>query len=156
MNFKLFILALFLVGIVASIVSGQASEKKKVVITIERQACYGRCPIYSAQIYADGTVIYNGKDFVKVIGERSHKIKKDKLERLIKAFEDIKYFSLKDEYRYNENGLTITDQPTTITSFSYKGKTKKVINYAFAPAELEKLELKIDEIADVYIYIAGR
>jgi hypothetical protein len=44
----------------------QKKSNSEVLITIERGACYGTCPIYSAQISGDGTVVYNGIENVKV------------------------------------------------------------------------------------------
>src|SRR5215510_2865259 len=72
-----------------------ASEKcdGKVVITIERTSCFGSCPVYSAQIHADGSVVYLGKRDVKEIGERRFKISQENLQELIKEFQRIDYFS---------------------------------------------------------------
>ena len=36
------------------------------VITLERTACHGTCPIYKLTIEGNGTVIYEGQDFVQV------------------------------------------------------------------------------------------
>ena len=124
-----------------------------IVITIERQGCFGDCPIYSAKIYADGTVVYKGVRFVKEIGERRSRISQKRLQELIGEFEKIKYFSLKDEYRYDENGMSATDQETTITSLCIKGKKKQVVDYMFTPKELIALEDKIDSLAGLYKFL---
>ena len=133
--------------------SSNAEAQKKsvseVLITIERGACYGTCPIYSAQISGDGTVVYNGIENVKVKGKKRFKIPKAKVQELVKAFESINYFSLKDKYETDENGMRIADLPPVTTSISLKGKTKKVIHNYGAPKELRELENKIDEAADL-------
>lgn len=116
-------------------------------------ACFGSCPIYSAQIYSDGTVIYKGVDFVKTKGKRRHQISKDRVNELIKAFEQINYFSLKDKYDVDENGRSVTDMPTTTTSISWNGKYKKVIDYYFSPKGLVALEDLIDKLAGLNEYI---
>ena len=134
-------------------VLAQQKPTSEIIITIEREACFGSCPVYSAQIYADGTVIYDGKDFVKITGKKQHKISEENLKKLIEAFEQVKYFSLKDRYDSDENGMSVTDQPTTTTTISLNGKKKKVVNYYCAPKELEKLEDNIDRIAGLYEYI---
>ncbi len=123
------------------------------LITIQRDHCFGDCPVYSAKIYADGTVVYDGKEFVKTIGERRHKISKENIQALIKEFERVGYWSLKDEYRYDEQGRSITDQPTTITSICLNGKKKRVVNYYFAPRKLDELEERIDSLAGLYQFI---
>ena len=144
---------LFVIVLNLSAVAQQKSDSK-IIITIEKEACFGSCPVYSAQIYTDGTVLYEGKDFVKVTGKKQHKISEEKVKELVKAFEQIKYFSLKDKYESDENGMSVTDQPTTTTTISLNGKQKKVVNYYCAPKELEELENTIDRIAGLYEYIS--
>ncbi len=134
-------------------IKAQHKPDAKILITIERAACFGSCPIYSAQIYDDGTVIYNGKDYVGVIGEKRYKISQGKVKELIEAFEKIKYFSLKDKYEADEKGMSFTDLPMTTTSISLDGKQKKVINYYSAPKELDELENKIERIAGLFEFI---
>jgi hypothetical protein len=126
---------------------GQKKSDSEVLITIERGACYGTCPIYSAQISGDGTVVYNGIENVKVKGKKRFKIPKAKVRELVKAFESVNYFSLKDKYETDENGMRIADLPPVTTSISLKGKTKKVIHNYGAPKGLRELENKIDETA---------
>jgi len=120
-----------------------------VMITIERESCFGGCPVYAARIHTDGSVVYVGVRFVKEIGERRFKISQQRIRELIQAFEEINYFSLKNTY-----GMSGTDLPTTTTSICLKGKRKKVVNYYFAPPkELERLEDKIEELADLRGFI---
>lgn len=121
-----------------------------IVITIQRSSCYGSCPIYSAKIYADGRVLYVGKEFVKETGERRFKIAPERVQQIIKEFQRIDYFSLKDKYDADESGNSLTDLPTTITSICLDGKKKKVVNYYGAPSKLDELEDKIDSLAGLY------
>ena len=131
----------------------QNQSRSKILITIKREACFGSCPIYSAEIYTNGTVVYHGEDFVKVKGEQRHKITRDTIADLIKAFERINYFSLKDSYEFDQKGMSMTDLPRTTTSIFLNGKTKKVIDYYSAPKELVALEDLIDKLAGLYEYI---
>lgn len=126
---------------------------REILITIEREACFGSCPVYSAKIYADGTVTYIGKDFVKAVGERQYKISEDRVKELVSAFAQIKYFSLRDKYATDENGNSLTCQPTTTTSICVDGKHKKVVNYYSAPKELAELENAIERIAGLNYFI---
>lgn len=145
-------LTLTLLLIFPSVVA-QKKSHASILITIKREACFGSCPIYSAQIYNDGTVVYVGEEYVKVKGEWRHKISQDRVDELMKAFERIRYFSLKDRYEVDETGRSVTDQPTTTTSFSLNGKQKKVVDYYCAPKELVELEGLIDKLAGLYAYI---
>jgi len=38
------------------------------LLAMERTECQGWCPAYSVQVFADGTLIYEGKRFVKTLG----------------------------------------------------------------------------------------
>jgi hypothetical protein len=134
-------------------VEGSQKCEKDIVITIERTSCFGDCPVYSAQIHADGEVVYVGKRLVKEIGERRFKISQENLRRIIKEFERIDYFSLKDRYETDENGMSVTDLPTTTTSICLDGKKKTVVNYYNAPKKLFELEDKIDSLAGLYKYL---
>lgn len=143
------LLSLSTLTVFGSSSSAEAQKKcnSKILITIERGACFGACPIYSAQIHADGTVVYKGGRFVKVTGEKRYKISKAKIKELVKAFEQARYFSFKNKYETDENGNIPTDLPSTTTSICLHGKQKTVVNYYRAPKKLSELEHKIERIA---------
>jgi hypothetical protein len=147
--------ALVFFGCNAEDANAQKKSDSAILITIERGACYGTCPIYSAQISGDGTVVYNGIENVKIKGKKRFKIPKAKVQELVKAFENINYFSLKDKYETDERGMRIADLPPVMTSISLKGKTKKVAHYYGAPKGLRELEDKIDEIAGLKKLVSG-
>ena len=46
--------------------NGEKEEavKNDTVITLERTACFGTCPIYTITIYGDGRVVYDGEDLL--------------------------------------------------------------------------------------------
>ena len=124
-----------------------SSDLEDVIITLERTACKGTCPVYTLTIYGSGTVIYEGKDYVKTKGNVESTIKEEKIEQLVSEFEKIDYFSLNDSYVQR----VITDAPSAITSIALGGETKSITHYhgdLNAPEELEELEDKIDEIVN--------
>jgi hypothetical protein len=145
------VLVLVMLSLCSTVIA--QNQRSQILITIKRQACFGSCPIYSAEIYSDGTVVYHGEDFVKVRGEQRHTITMDRLAELVKAFQRANYFSLKDRYEVDEKGHSMTDLPRTTTSISLNGKTKKVIDYYCPPKELVALEDLIDKLAGLYEYI---
>jgi hypothetical protein len=142
-----YIFALILIPCFAQTKKMQTNPDAKILITIEREGCHGYCAVYSAQIYTDGTVVYQGKRFVEVKGKRQYKIPQEKVKELIEEFQKINYFSLKDIY---DNGF-VGAQVTT-TSISLNDTQKKVINIA-APTEVYQLEDKIDEIAGLTKFV---
>jgi Domain of unknown function (DUF6438) len=117
-----------------------------VVVTLERQACYGRCPIYTITIHGDGRVDYHGEHFVKVHGDNHAQLTQAQLADLDRAFAKADYFALADEYA----GYDVTDMPTSITSYTHDGRTKTIKHYhgdQKAPQALYDLEAAIDQIA---------
>lgn len=120
-------------------------------ITLEKTSCYGTCPVYKLTMQRDGTVTYDGKQFVKVIGHRSRRIPADRFQKLVHEIQRIGFFSFKDEYfsKQNPDGSTevITDQPTRITTVRAGKFRKSVKNYYGGPESLAHLEKLIDNIA---------
>ena len=128
-----------------SILSGPIPPPESTVnaeITLDRTVCFGSCPDYSLVIYGNGTVIYEGRNFVVVTGKLSTTIPERDVRNLVLYFYDIDYFSLRDEYT-----AQVMDLPTTTTSIKIDGRFKQVIDYYGAPEELVLLEAKIDEVA---------
>ena len=128
-----------------------SSLDPNLLITLERTACFGACPMYTLTIYQDGSVEYAGTDFVTVKGDQTGKITPEQVQELVEAFKNADYFNLQNEYT-----APVTDLPTTITSFTFEGNTKTIRNYGGclhdspvpAPQALCDLENKIDEITN--------
>ena len=40
------------------------------VLTFDRTPCFGRCPAYSMQVFADGRIDYEGKRVVPMMGKK--------------------------------------------------------------------------------------
>jgi hypothetical protein len=122
----------------------------EILITLERIRGYGSQPMYKVKIHGDGSVIYEGENFVRVAGRQERKIDPAEVQGLVRAFLEIDYFGLQDGYltMKNEDGTetTVTDLPTTKTSLSFGEKSKSVEDYVDAPEKLGDLERKIDEV----------
>ena len=118
-----------------------------VMITLERTACFGVCPVYTLTIHGDGRVVYEGMRFVRVEGTVTTTISEDEIKQLIAEFQKIDYFSLRDSYEERN----ATDMPSTFTSLTVNGKTKTVRHYHgdfSAPEKLTGLEDRIDQIVN--------
>ena len=121
------------------------------VVTLERTACFGFCPMYKLTIYGDGRVVYEGNRFVKITGTKTTRISPMKARQLMLEFQRIQYFNLQDRY---EGGPT--DAPSAITSFQMGPKFKTVYHYLAspdAPQKLTDLEAKIDATVNVQQWI---
>jgi hypothetical protein len=122
-------------------------------ITLERTECFGFCPVYKLTITADGSVVFEGRRFVKQEGVTiKSAITREQLKQLMAEFDRVKFFSLEDDY--SEIRLSCpTDQPSAFTSIRINGKSKRINHYLGCrepkvPKELTELENKIDEIVN--------
>src|SRR2546426_8256761 len=131
---------------------GEMKVPQDTLITLERTGCYGMCPIYKVSISADGTVLFDGKRFVKRVGSARAAISQDQIRELIVAFEKINYLELRDQYVKPDDGCKqwLTDHPSAITSITSNGRSKSVNHYYGCRGldllkELEKVEQAIDD-----------
>ena len=121
-------------------------------ITLERTECFGFCPVYKLTITADGSVVFEGRRFVKQEGVTISSVSPERLKQLMAEFDRVKFFSLEDDY--SETRLSCpTDQPSAITSIRINGKSKTINHYLGClepkvPKGLTELENKIDEIVN--------
>jgi acetamidase/formamidase len=130
------------------------AQEKTNVITMARGACFGTCPIYKITIASDGTVTFDGANFVKTRGTAAGTITRDDFNKLVTEFENLKFFSLDDEYVPGSKncGPAATDLPYVTTSIQLNGKTKSVSHYqgclnSTVVHSLFDLDRKIDQIA---------
>jgi len=129
---------------------------RDLMITLERTACFGFCPDYKLTITADGSVVFEGRRFVKQEGATMKSaITQDQLKRLMVEFDRVKFFSLEDDYMDNPRvcAENETDNPSAFTSIRINGKSKTVRHYhgcrgPKVPKEITELEDKIDEIVN--------
>jgi hypothetical protein len=126
----------------------------KDVITLERGACFGTCPIYKVSVASDGKVTFEGLNYTKTKGKATARIKTKAFQQLVKEFERIKYFSLDDKYVPGEPncGQAATDMPYVKSSIQLKGKTKTISHYqgcfgSEVVRALFALDRRIDEVA---------
>ena len=148
MNYRiLIILTLILTSAFACKTNSKAvkTEFKQddyVVFSFRKTGCRGTCPVYYLEIFRSGKMNFEGIKHVDKIGLYTKNINPKQVEDLIKEFQEVNFEGFKDKYT-----AMVTDLPTTYTSFTNNGKTKKIMNYHGAPQELKKLERKLERIA---------
>ncbi len=125
-------------------------EYEDVTITLERTVCFGFCPDYVVTIHGDGTVHYEGRNFVAVEGMQIARISEESVQQLVDEFYRAGFFSLASRYEQQ-----VTDLPSQTTSITIDGKTKTVYRYGFEPQRLAELEDKIDEVAGTQKWVRG-
>ena len=118
-------------------------------ITLERQPCFGFCPVYTLTIHGDGQVEYDGLNHVEVTGPQTAAIDPAAVQQLGEAMIAAGYLDWEDAYMNQD----VTDMPYVITSLTLADGTTKRIEHYYgdhsAPEELTEVESMIDETAGV-------
>lgn len=109
----------------------------ELIISLQRTACFGTCPIYKIEIFSDGSGIYTGTRFVENIGVTKFSLSETQLNLILTKAEAIGFTSMKEEY-----SEPISDLPTTFIQI----KDKKIRDYTGAPKTLKNLENLIDQL----------
>lgn len=118
------------------------------VVRIERTACFGRCPIYTASIYKSGFVLYQGEKWVEKEGLFQSKVSDEKINAIIKKAEAIGFFKMNESY----DSPYVTDLPSTIVTIRGKEMVKIVANRYQGPEELAAFEIYIDKVLNELVY----
>ncbi|NNG15464.1 MAG: hypothetical protein HKM89_03210, partial [Gemmatimonadales bacterium] len=120
-------------------------------ITLERRPCFGTCPVYAITVEGNGRVRYEGTAHVSLVGSDTSTITSEQVTLLVAEFDRVGYEQLADRYAYGEPSCPsyVSDSPTTVTSLTREGTTKRVehdYGCADAPRALTALERLIDDI----------
>ena len=109
----------------------------ELIISLQRTACFGTCPIYKIEIFSDGSGIYTGTRFVENIGVTKFSLSETQLNLILTKAEAIGFTNMKEEY-----SEPISDLSTTFIQI----KDKKIRDYTGAPKTLKNLENLIDQL----------
>jgi len=119
------------------------------LIALDRGPCFGTCPVYSLTVSADGTVLFDGMQFVEAQGERTASIPRGQLQELVDAILAADFFALQDSYV-----VSATDLPSITTTVTLQGRTKSIFHYGVgcgtdldtAPPPLCEIEALLERI----------
>ena len=131
----------------------QAAIPADTVITLRRGACEMRCAVYDLSIQADGSVVYDGRYYVRRTGRVKARVARKGVRRLIDEFQKIGFFSLKDEYTASpDDCVSLLEEAPRATISIVMGKRAKTIVHNHrcvgkVSSELTRLEDAIDAVA---------
>lgn len=94
-------------------------------ITLQRNACFGTCPVYSVAIFENGTVIYTGIANVAEIGVRTFETDTTVFNYIAQQAQIFGYFDWQDSYEERIR----TDQATVITLIRLQDQSKRIVRY---------------------------
>ena len=123
----------------ASTAAATIQSEPQMLASIERTACYGRCPMYKATFMDNGEVIYVGKRFVEKIGTYRTLLSAEEVQQIEKNIVAYNYFGLDSLYP-----TPISDFPSVITEAYLNGKRKKVVDMRNPPENLSDFEKFLD------------
>ncbi|MCI1186261.1 DUF6438 domain-containing protein [Hymenobacter sp. DH14] len=119
------------------------------VLTFERTPCFGACPAYSMQVYADGRVAYEGRHSVPLMGKRDLKLPATAVAEMLRQAKAARFETFDKEY------LTgATDLPSTVVAIRQPdGSFKKVKAESNAPENVKAyfayLTTQFDQLAQL-------
>lgn len=116
-------------------------QERSFFASINRGACYGKCPIYSMKIYSDGFVELTGTRFMEPMGEFTGMISKAQLNTFIEKANEIGFFAMEEVY-----DSPVTDIPAITTSIVINGKQKTVMRRVGYPERIREFENLFDEL----------
>lgn len=135
----------FLILIISVIINAcipfSSIPEDRLLIEMEKTACYGSCPVYTLEISKQGRGIFEGVENIDFTGKYRFSLSTRELDELAEAFREINFFGLEDRYH-----KLVTDLPTTYITYHEEGKTKKIMDYYGAPQELKDLEKQIESM----------
>lgn len=121
-------------------------DSKSLLFSLKRTPCLGTCPVFKLEVYADGFVMYNGKNYVELIGDYTGVLNSEQLADVEKFFSEADFYAFESEY--NDGRLDI---PATIIEYYGSQGNKKVearteipTKFRVLASELEKLIKEID------------
>ncbi|GGI90551.1 hypothetical protein GCM10007978_30220 [Shewanella hanedai] len=105
-------------------------------IGLQKTSCFGRCPTFLLNIKMDGSVYYEGHNFVEKMGIYTGKLEKYQLINILAYIDQIAFMDFQDVYSYD-----VTDHSSIYTMVKTNSEQKIIKNYAnTGPSKLWALE----------------
>lgn len=115
------------------------------IITLQRDACFGMCPVYTIAAFEDGTIVYTGIAHVKQLGVQIYKADPLAISVIPQKAQALGYFDWQDSYTKQ----VMTDQATVTSSIRMDDQFKQIVRYngdPNAPVGLTWIEENIDQL----------
>jgi hypothetical protein len=139
------------------VASGAASAAAAFdAIRLHRDACFGHCPVYDVEIKADGTVGFDGKEYVKSVGPQRGTVSRDGLALLSLAVQHANLAAMRPRYMDESDGCksVATDAPALAITVTRAGATRTVMLYQGCFG-LGALASRLGWLADTIDEVAG-
>jgi hypothetical protein len=122
------------------------------LIVLQRGACERRCAVYNIAIFADGSVIFDGRHYVRQAGLAKTTITREAVRQLLEEAMSLGFFQMKARYGFGDTAdceMLRSDAPTAVLSISSDGMAKTIVHNqgCVGPTSegLKKFEERIDK-----------
>ncbi|HEX8504200.1 MAG TPA: DUF6438 domain-containing protein [Hymenobacter sp.] len=124
-------------------------QEKGPVLTFERTPCFGICPAYSMQVFADGRVAYEGRRAVPMLGKQELRLPAAAVADMLRTAKEFKFETFDRQYSRGT-----TDLPSTVIAVRQpNGQLKTVTVEEGAPQNVQAfvayLTSQFDKLAQV-------
>ena len=89
------------------------------VLVFQRTLCYGTCPAYTATVFRNGKVSYDGERFVPILGQHTLSFDQPTVAAMLDKARSLNFNSLEHNYRSGA-----TDMPATIITTYLPGQRR--------------------------------
>jgi hypothetical protein len=123
----------------------QSVSLDSLLVGIKREACFGRCPQYTATIYKSGWAEYYGEMNVKKVGAWHAKLSEEQQAYLIQAIRQNKMEAMDTSY----SNPYLADFPAYALWISVNKPRKKIlVNHESPPTEIKEFTQVLEELLD--------
>jgi hypothetical protein len=119
-------------------------DKGEMIFSYSRGGCYGRCPVYTVDIYDKGIAEYHGRAFSDKEGLWQKTLTKGQYSVVKEAIDAADYKQLDLEYK-----SMIPDLPRSTFEFHNDGEIKSVTGKESLPENLEALKITIQKLPEM-------
>jgi hypothetical protein len=130
--------------LVCAAVSSFAQQQHISAISMSRTPCFGKCKVYTVTVDENGSVLYEGKIFVKYKGLYQKQLGKKGVAGFFKSVEQYHIDTCQNKYESD-----MMDGPELNYVITYQYGQKEIVNAQIGPEFLLKISEKIDALAKV-------
>ena len=130
------------------------------VVALERGPCRGRCPVYRVELYGDGNVRFEGKQYVARMGAQRGTTTPAAIQELLRGINASEFTTIDTSFVMGSAacGQYMPDLPMSTLSAKIGTQIKRVQldpGCKNAPRSLRAFEAQVDSIAQTAKWIAG-
>ena len=115
----------------------EPAAKDAPMLVFRKTRCFGTCPAYTATVYADGRVAYEGLDFVQLKGKHELRLPTAVINQTLQKANAVHFSQLQNQYLSG-----VSDLPSTYLTFTLADGTQKTVQVESTdrtPPELQEL-----------------